>query len=190
MEDEAEKEKERSKVVVGGKERKEEKEEDDNSSENGTRARKKSSNSDSNSSSRGSRSSSKSRRQTRTRRLLCGGGGEGGGKEGERGLGEKLAFVLAVQDYREWCRLEDEPLLAPPERKWAVAQAVYDEFLRGSGREGGREEEVERVLEEHAARLRARREGREARGGDGRRDGRRREGPRHEQAAGCSSFVE
>lgn len=53
-------------------------------------------------------------------------------REGGRGLGEKLAFVLAVQDYRELCRLESDHLLAPPERKWAVAQAVYDEFLRGA----------------------------------------------------------
>jgi len=171
VKDEDEEENKGSEDLVGGKDGKEEMDFEEDSPAKGAQARKKgSSSSSSSSSSPDSRSISKSRRQARIRRLLCGGGGKM--REGGRGLGEKLAFVLAVQDYRELCRLESDHLLAPPERKWAVAQAVYDEFLRGAGGKGGREEEVAGVLEEHAARLRARREGRGERGGmDGRGKG-------------------
>ncbi len=45
-------------------------------------------------------------------------------------LAESLAFAVAVQEYKELCRQDDEAL-ASSEKKWAAAQAVFDEFLRG-----------------------------------------------------------
>lgn len=53
------------------------------------------------------------------------------GKDGRRmELSELLGFAIAVQEYREVCRLGDGPLLASSLKMWAKAQAVYDVFLR------------------------------------------------------------
>ncbi len=45
-------------------------------------------------------------------------------------LAESLAFAVAVPEYKELCRQDDEAL-ASSTTKWAAAQAVFDEFLRG-----------------------------------------------------------